>query len=115
MLTIVEKFQTRGFEVRGILENQIEKVKRFGEFGMGKKPALKLEFGERRVLFCEGSHEEWEMLKDVSCCCWEHEGWKRRGRMEKKKMGVQRAMVFKDGMKCLLSVRLELGCHFRHR
>lgn len=54
--------------------NQIEKVNWFGEFGIGKKPAEKFLFGEVNVLFCEGSHGEFEMLKDVSFCCWENEG-----------------------------------------
>ena len=53
--------------------NQIEKVKRFFEFGIGKKPAEKFLFDEVSVLFCEGSHGEFEMLKDVSFC-WENEG-----------------------------------------
>lgn len=74
-LSFFEKLQITGFEVWGIFENQIEKVKRFWEFGMGKKPAVKLVFGEIKVLFCEGSHGEFEMLKDVIfCCCWEIEG-----------------------------------------
>jgi prepilin-type processing-associated H-X9-DG protein len=51
---------------------QIEKVKRFCEFGIGKKPALKLEFGEINVLFCDGSHGEFEILNDFSVC-WEIE------------------------------------------
>lgn len=46
--------------------NQIEKVKRFCEFGIGKKPAEKFVFGEVSVMFCEGSHGEFEMLNDVS-------------------------------------------------
>lgn len=68
-LSFVEMLQMIESKDGGILENHIEKVKRFGEFGMGKKPAAKLEFGEVRVLFCEGSHGESEVLKDLSCCC----------------------------------------------
>lgn len=73
-MSFVEEFQTRGFEfeVRGILENQTEKLKRFRELGIGKKPALKFEFGDMRVLFCDGSHGESEILKEV--ICWEIEG-----------------------------------------
>lgn len=67
LLTCVVALHTRGFEVVGMLEYQMEKVKRFGELGRGKKPAVKFLLGETRVLFCVGSHGEYEMLKDVSC------------------------------------------------
>lgn len=73
VLTWTVAFQTKGFALGGTLEYQMEKVKRFEEFGRGKKPAVKFLFGERRVLFCAGSHGECEMLKDVNCC-WETEG-----------------------------------------
>lgn len=55
----------------------MEKVKRSGELGRRKKPAVKFLLGERRVMFCVGSHGEYEMLKDVRCWdvrCWESEG-----------------------------------------
>lgn len=74
------------------MENHIEKVKRFGEFGMGKKPAVKLEFGEVRVRFWEGSHGESEVLKDLSCC-WEVEGWRLKRKNKKKKVEIERGML----------------------
>lgn len=69
--------------------NQIEKVNWFGEFGIGKKPAEKFLFDEVSVLFCEGSHGEFEMLKDVS---WENEGggFVRKNKRRKK---IERCMI----------------------
>lgn len=75
----------------------------------GKKPAVKLEFGERRVLFCEGSHGESEMLKDESCWfCWALERNSNKKRWKKKKM--QRDMVSK--MKKCLFLRWKCLLHY---
>lgn len=41
LFTWVVALHTRGLALGGTLEYQMEKVKRFGEFGRGKKPAVK--------------------------------------------------------------------------
>ena len=45
-------------------EYQIEKMKRFGEVGDGRKPAVKVELGERRVRFLDGFHGDSAMEKE---------------------------------------------------
>jgi hypothetical protein len=42
----------------------MEKMKRFGDVGEGRKPAVKVELGERRVRFLDGFHGDSAMEKD---------------------------------------------------
>jgi hypothetical protein len=65
--------------------NQIEKVKRFGEVGMGWKPAAKVELGEMRVWLRVGCQGEREMLKEEMVAAEEVEGVERKRRREREK------------------------------
>jgi hypothetical protein len=79
---------------------QIEKVKRVGEVGRGRKPAAKVELGEMRVWLRVGCQGEREMLKEEMVVAAEEgegverrEVRKRRRERGKERGGGERDMV----------------------
>lgn len=60
--------------------------------GSSKKPAAKVELGERRILFCDGVHGEMEIEnEEIICSRWDVENW----RFEMKKMKNKKRLKLK--------------------